>query len=69
MYDPRFCWSFVYYSDDDGRTWTMSRTREIYIWLHEPMMWHMTGEATVTEVEPGKLLMFMLCFPNPKSEI
>ena len=59
MYDPRFCWSFVYYSDDDGRTWTMSRTREIYIWLHEPMMWHMTGEATVTEVEPGKLLMFM----------
>ncbi|PYV11614.1 MAG: hypothetical protein DMG07_18815, partial [Acidobacteria bacterium] len=59
MYDPRFCWSFVYYSDDDGRTWKMSRTREIFIWLAEPMMWHMTGEPTAVEVQPGKLLMFV----------
>jgi hypothetical protein len=37
--DPTFCWSFVYYSDDDGRTWKASRGGEIYIWDGRTMSW------------------------------
>jgi hypothetical protein len=57
--DPGFCWSYVYYSDDDGRSWKRSRSGEIFVWDPEAMTWSMTGEPTVVEVEPGKLLMLM----------
>ena len=57
--DPTFCWCFVMYSDDDGRSWKRSRSGEIYVFDPETMNWHMAGEPTVVEVEPRKLLMFM----------
>ena len=57
--DPTFCWSFVYYSDDDGRTWKASRAGEIYIWDGRTMSWSMTAEPSAVEVEPGKILMVM----------
>ena len=50
--DPSFCWSFVYYSDDDGRAWKRSRQGEIYIWAAKTMSWSMTAEPSVAEVEP-----------------
>ncbi len=57
--DPGFCWSFVYYSDDDGLSWKTSHSGEIYIWDGKTSSWSMTGEPAVVEVERGKLLMFM----------
>ncbi len=57
--DSGFCWSFVYYSDDDARTWKRSRGGEIYIWESKTMGWSMTAEPSVAEVEPGALLMYM----------
>ena len=57
--DPTFCWSFVYYSDDDGRRWKASRGGEVFIWDGRTMSWSMTGEPSAVEVEPGKILMVM----------
>jgi len=57
--DPTFCWSFVYYSDDDGRGWKSSRGGEIFLWDGRTMSWSMAGEPTAVEVEPGKILMYM----------
>ena len=58
-FDPRFTWSYVYLSDDDGRTWRPNRSGRIYVWDDQTMAWWRTNEPTAVEVEPGKLLMFM----------
>ena len=58
-YDPGFCWSCVYYSDDEGRTWQGNRDGEIFIWDEVAMTWNRTSEPTVAEVAPGHLLMFV----------
>jgi len=58
-FDPRFSCSANYYSDDEGLTWQRNSDGELII----PLDWNATfsyvNEPTVTEVEPGKLLMFM----------
>ncbi|MCI0622851.1 MAG: glycoside hydrolase [Acidobacteria bacterium] len=64
--DPRFMWSYVYYSDDDGRTWKSSRTRELFIWDPETRFHSITNEPTIVEVEPGKLLMYMRADAIPR---
>ncbi len=58
-YDCGFCCNYVCYSDDDGRTWNMNKDGALII-LHD---WNdhfsKSTEASVTEVAPGRLLMFM----------
>jgi len=49
----------MFYSDDDGRTWRRNRNGELFI-IIEP--WRADGGdigLTVTEVQPGNLLMVM----------
>jgi hypothetical protein len=58
-FDPRFSWSYVYTSEDDGRTWRANRSGRIYVWDPDTMGWWRTNEGTAVEVAPGKLLMFM----------
>ena len=59
FYSPGFCGSFVCYSDDEGRSWKINSDGLLFI-LHD---WSATFsycvEPSVTEVEPGRLLMFM----------
>ena len=59
FFDPRFSAVYVCYSDDEGRTWHKNGDGELMI-LHD---WNATfsyvNEPTVTEVAPGRLLMFM----------
>ncbi len=57
--DPHFGASFVFYSDDDGQTWARSRNGELFILLGPGGPMEATYEPSVTEVSPGKLLMFM----------
>jgi hypothetical protein len=54
-----FFWSYVYYSDDDGRSWRSSRGGEIFLTDDDARLWGPAGEPSVAEVEPGKLLMLM----------
>ena len=58
-YDPKFCWSSVYYSDDEGHTWRGNRSGKIFIWDEAAMTWNRATEPTVAEVSPGRLLMFV----------
>ena len=57
--DPHFATVSVFYSDDDGRTWQRNQDGDLFI-LHD---WNsnfdFVEEPTVTEVVPGRLLMFM----------
>ena len=57
--DPHFGMVSVYYSDDDGRTWHRNKDGELFI-LHD---WNshfdFVEEPSLTEVSPGRLLMFM----------
>ena len=59
FFDPRFSCSYVCYSDDDGRTWQRNKDGELIILFDWNATYSYTNEPTVTEVEPGKLLMFM----------
>lgn len=59
FFDPRFSASCVYYSDDDGRTWQRNQDGELIILLDWNASFSYTNEPTVTEVSPGRLLMFM----------
>jgi hypothetical protein len=59
FFDPRFSCSYVCYSDDDGRTWQRNKDGELIILLDWNATYSYTNEPSVTEVEPGKLLMFM----------
>ncbi len=58
FYDPHFMASFVYYSDDEGRSWRKSEG-ELFVLLEQAARYHGAGEPSVTEVTPGKLLMLM----------
>ena len=58
-FDPRYSGSAVYYSDDDGRTWQRNADGELIILLDWNATYSYTNEPTVTEVEPGKLLMLL----------
>ena len=57
--DSRFSWSYVFYSDDEGRTWQTSRSGNLVVWDPERMTWHRTSQPSVAEVAPGKLLMLL----------
>ena len=59
FFDPGFRGSLVYYSDDDGRTWQRNRDSELFILLDWNANFNYTNEPSVTEVEPGRLLMFL----------
>jgi len=59
FFDPHFSASYVCYSDDDGLTWQRNRDGELIILLDWNAMYSYTNEPTVTEVTPGRLLMFM----------
>ena len=58
-FDARFSGSFVFYSDDDGRTWQRNSDGELIILLDWNATFSYTNEPTVTEVEPDKLLMLL----------
>ena len=58
-FDPRFSCVSVYYSDDEGRTWQRNSDGELIILLDWNAKYSYVNEPTVTEVEPGTLLMFM----------
>ena len=59
-FDPLWGWCFVYYSDDDGRTWKPTSIKNaIYLWDANTVTWSMAAEPSVVEVTPGKLLMLM----------
>ena len=58
--DPSFGWCYVYYSDDDGKTWQTNRGGQLYIFNDGAEKgWFPTYEPSVAEVEPGKLLMLV----------
>jgi hypothetical protein len=59
FFDPHFSASYVCYSDDDGRTWQRNKDGELIILLDWNASYSYTNEPTVTEVTPGRLLMFM----------
>jgi len=59
FFDPHFSCSYVCFSDDDGRTWQRNRDGELMILMDWSALYSYTNEPSVTEVTPGKLLMFM----------
>ena len=59
FFDPRFSASCVYYSDDNGQTWHRNHDGELIILMDWNASFSYTNEPTVTEVSPGRLLMFM----------
>src|SRR5262249_23162384 len=59
FYDPHFGASYVFYSDDDGRTWRRNRNGELFVLLEPGGPMESTFEPSVTEITPGKLLMIM----------
>lgn len=59
FFDPRFSMSYVLYSDDDGRTWQRNSDGELNIILDWNATYTYVNEPTVTEVQPGTLLMMM----------
>jgi len=59
FFDPRFSCCSVYHSDDDGLTWQRNSDGELLILLDWSATFSYVNEPSVTEVTPGKLLMFM----------
>ena len=59
FYDPHFGASYVFFSDDDGKTWQRNRDGELFILLKNSDLIESTFEPSVTEISPGKLLMIM----------
>lgn len=59
FFDPHFSCCLVYYSDDDGLTWQRNRDGELLILLDWNASYSYVNEPSVTEVSPGRLLMFM----------
>ena len=59
FYDPHFGASYVFFSDDDGKSWQRNRDGELFILLKDGGLVESTFEPSVTEVSPGKLLMLM----------
>ena len=59
FFDPHFSMTYVLYSDDDGRTWRRNSDGELNIILDWNATYSYVNEPTVTEVQPGTLLMMM----------
>ena len=57
--DPHFYCVFVAFSDDDGRTWQYNQDGHLMILRDWSTHYSYVVEPTVTEVKPGRLLMFM----------
>ena len=60
-FDYGLMYSFVVYSDDDGRTWRRNRDGDLMILLGWNGPYSGVGEPSVTETAPGTLLMMMRC--------
>ena len=59
FFDMGFSCSFVYYSDDDGATWQTNRDGKLLVNLDYNAVCSYLNEPSVTEVEPGILLLFL----------
>ena len=59
FFDPRLTLVYVCYSDDDGRTWQRNQDGELIILRDWSTHFSYVNEPSVTEVAPGRLLMFM----------
>jgi len=59
FYDPSFTASYIFYSDDDGKTWRRNEDGELFVLLEPGGYVSGASEPSVTEVTPGKLLMLM----------
>lgn len=59
FFDPRLSAVYVCFSDDDGRTWQRNEDGELLILLDWNATFSYVNEPSVTEVEPGRLLMIM----------
>lgn len=58
-FDASFSAPFVVYSDDDGRTWNMNKDGAIINLLDWNAIYSYGNESSITEVTPGRLLLFM----------
>ena len=56
FFDPGFTFSYVLYSDDDGRSWRQCEG-ELFIQLGFGGTWEYANEPSVAEISPGKLIM------------
>ena len=59
FFDGRFTAPYVVYSDDDGRTWNMNKDDAIVNLMDWNAIFSYGNESSVTEVAPGRLLLFM----------
>ncbi len=59
FFDLGFTCSFVYVSDDDGATWQTNKDGKLLVNLDCNAVSSYLCEPSVTEVEPGRLLMFL----------
>ncbi len=59
FFDIGFSCSFVYYSDDDGATWQANKDGKLLVNLDYSAVCSYLNEPSVTEVEPGTLLLFL----------
>ena len=59
FFDPGYSMVYVLYSDDDGRTWQRNSDGELNIIFDWNATYSYVNEPTVTEVQPGILLMMM----------
>ena len=58
-FDPLFTGVYVLYSDDDGATWKRNSDGEILILQDWNALFSIGNESSMTEVAPGRLLLFM----------
>ena len=59
FFDARFSTVYFLYSDDEGRTWKKNTDGELIILLDRNAVYSYCNESSVTEVAPGRLLVFM----------
>ena len=59
FYDPTQGGCWVIYSDDEGLTWHTNRDGMLHPWTDWEVGVHAAYEPVVTEIAPGRLLMFM----------
>ena len=59
FFDPGFSAAYVLLSDDEGRTWQRNTDGELMIFVDGSAAVSRVNESSVTEVAPGRLLMFM----------
>ena len=59
FYDRIMTTVYVLYSDDEGRTWRRNQDGDLAIVLDWNAQHNHVNEPTVTEVAPGRLLLFM----------